>query len=699
MKNQTNNPYLISYLSLALICCLAISTLFMYINSMNLKREQDYYNQKKVELLADDLDVQLQLFEKIATKIKITDVYQPFYFSQNKYYEILLLDDLKRYATYSPLAAQYFLHYCGHSNLFLSSGNTINLNIYTKNFSQDESESFLQALSGRGDPFVMMVGKTIYWLIPIEIVDSTGRTNAILGFAVEQNTLGERFQFVSRGMEGSIFLTKEDELLYSNQETPYTGKNKNVLTASTLNGDYRIYYLPAETGIMLGGFLPLQLLLMVAALLLVSMLAILYARKSYRPIVEITEKYRSKVPYTDEVKCENALEEINYLIDSMLQNNMLANVQLNQKQELLRGQLLQMLLDGKYTFDIQPYLEKMQVNLPGPYYYVISILFDEKEIPANEFLTEVQEELRQLSTDAEREYLYTVCNYEKKSIFLICSIKEPGREDELTEYVCEIVKSHEYEPIFGVGNVYKALSRISASWLESMDNIYNNVAQKEVANRQAEEGYSIEKLQRFFGLLQKGDEAGAWEEFMRVMHPLEAQRASFLMQQYFFANFLTEFTRIAKKKEIALSNANISLMISARNIKDFEGGVKDLIHELCGKINDLKEQEEKEGFYEIFEYVNAHYTDYDLSIEKIADEKHTTVTMVRQAIQKYTGKMYKDYLIFLRIEQAKKLLLTEPDLMVLDVCQRVGYTNISYFIKLFKEMTGVTPSKYRANPD
>lgn len=51
--------------------------------------------------------------------------------------------------------------------------------------------------------------------------------------------------------------------------------------------------------------------------------------------------------------------------------------------------------------------------------------------------------------------------------------------------------------------------------------------------------------------------------------------------------------------------------------------------------------------------------------------------------------------MFLRIEYAKKLLMQEEDMTVAQICQKVGYSNIPYFIKLFKEMTGMTPAKYK----
>ena len=83
-----------------------------------------------------------------------------------------------------------------------------------------------------------------------------------------------------------------------------------------------------------------------------------------------------------------------------------------------------------------------------------------------------------------------------------------------------------------------------------------------------------------------------------------------------------------------------------------------------------------------------------MSIEKAAENMHVSTSLVREAVYQHTGKMYKDYLIYLRIEYAKELLLKE-ELPVAEICQRVGYGNVSYFIKLFKEMTGVTPAKYR----
>ena len=83
-----------------------------------------------------------------------------------------------------------------------------------------------------------------------------------------------------------------------------------------------------------------------------------------------------------------------------------------------------------------------------------------------------------------------------------------------------------------------------------------------------------------------------------------------------------------------------------------------------------------------------------MSLEKTAEALQVSTGVVRKAVSVYTGKTYKDYLIHLRMECAKKLLRTE-DLPIAEICSKVGYGSTSYFIKLFRETTGVTPAKYK----
>ena len=71
-----------------------------------------------------------------------------------------------------------------------------------------------------------------------------------------------------------------------------------------------------------------------------------------------------------------------------------------------------------------------------------------------------------------------------------------------------------------------------------------------------------------------------------------------------------------------------------------------------------------------------------------------TSTYLCRLIKQQTGISYKEYLTKLRMEEAKRLL-SDPDAAIADVCQKVGYTNVSHFIKIFQKYEGTTPAKYR----
>ena len=105
------------------------------------------------------------------------------------------------------------------------------------------------------------------------------------------------------------------------------------------------------------------------------------------------------------------------------------------------------------------------------------------------------------------------------------------------------------------------------------------------------------------------------------------------------------------------------------------------------------QSDDKNGL-EIYKYMNEHFAEYDLSVEKIAEECSVSVAAVRDAIKKHAGKTYIDYLMFLRVNYAIQLL-AEENLTVAEICRQVGYSNVSYFIKMFKKMTGTTPSAFK----
>lgn len=115
MRTRKKNPFKLPYLSIAVICCLALSVIFYCTDYMISKRAQIQNDLKKTELLMGDWETQIGLMKEVSLRISISNEYQPSQFRKNKYNEHVLLQDLEQYQFYSTLTKECFLYYGGNT--------------------------------------------------------------------------------------------------------------------------------------------------------------------------------------------------------------------------------------------------------------------------------------------------------------------------------------------------------------------------------------------------------------------------------------------------------------------------------------------------------------------------------------------------------------------------------------------------------
>lgn len=101
-------------------------------------------------------------------------------------------------------------------------------------------------------------------------------------------------------------------------------------------------------------------------------------------------------------------------------------------------------------------------------------------------------------------------------------------------------------------------------------------------------------------------------------------------------------------------------------------------------------------FESIIDYINSNCTNQNFNLESLADYFGYSAQYLSVLFKKKTNKNFSQYIIETRIEKAK-VLLTETDLHIKDIGARCGFSYTSYFIKVFSESTGVTPTEYREN--
>lgn len=95
-------------------------------------------------------------------------------------------------------------------------------------------------------------------------------------------------------------------------------------------------------------------------------------------------------------------------------------------------------------------------------------------------------------------------------------------------------------------------------------------------------------------------------------------------------------------------------------------------------------------------YIDTHYTE-QIDTTEIARNAQMSYGYFSRCFHDIVGVSFSDYCIRLRMECARKLLTTTGK-SIQEISFQTGYRDEKYFSRLFKKMTGKSPSEYRREP-
>lgn len=92
--------------------------------------------------------------------------------------------------------------------------------------------------------------------------------------------------------------------------------------------------------------------------------------------------------------------------------------------------------------------------------------------------------------------------------------------------------------------------------------------------------------------------------------------------------------------------------------------------------------------------IDVHLSNPQFSLGMLANEMGFSTGHMSSLFKRLLGVTFQDYVVSLRLERGKLLLLT-TDLKIYEISEQVGFENSNYFSAAFKKKLGVSPLQYR----
>jgi YesN/AraC family two-component response regulator len=212
--------------------------------------------------------------------------------------------------------------------------------------------------------------------------------------------------------------------------------------------------------------------------------------------------------------------------------------------------------------------------------------------------------------------------------------------------------------------------------------------------------YPLKLEQELLASIKSGYRLQAEEKLKEFMQELVRPPFHFHEYQLSLFRILTAISGLLQAEGVPLSglirgeDPLIEQMSTIRTVEDMQ---EWFWHKLIVPVIGMLEQRRLSQFQNIsravIEIIHEEF-DKDLTLELCASRIHYHPHYVSKVFRHETGVNFSEYLMKYRLDKAKGWL-TETDLTVTEIAEKLKYTSPANFIRYFRKIEGITPGQYR----
>ena len=119
--------------------------------------------------------------------------------------------------------------------------------------------------------------------------------------------------------------------------------------------------------------------------------------------------------------------------------------------------------------------------------------------------------------------------------------------------------------------------------------------------------------------------------------------------------------------------------------------IKEYFYELVTNIVTTSTDQFSHHVQNALQYIRKNYNK-DINLNTASDYIHLSPSHLSRIFKKETGSSFTEYLVSYRIEIARQLL-KDGNMDLKEIAEKVGFNSYNYFLRVYKEKTGNTPTQ------
>ncbi len=678
IRSRVFKRYVLSYLSVVLAVCMAMGLALVRVASDQLRQAETEVYQARLAQTADYIERQLSTMEDIRLDVKTRLPFQPFYLNRQKTNEFELLDAFSRYAGFSPWIEEYYLWYQDDGKVFGTRSTYSECIFFQRVMKGLSAEQMTEALPEAGKMLFQVPetrSDTLMIALPFYFGTAripTGRCTLI--FLVKLAQLRQTiWQMTGQPSDSGFALEYEGQTVLSTLTAERTLSGQGTKEKARV-----VIEEPSIAGLeRLGSFERLMIWIVVLAVLLGTAIAVYAAWRSYQPIRKLYAKYGGSQ------KPSNELQTLEDLLSNSLKRNSFSQKQIEEQMEQLdlqqswlKQQLVMMLITGNDSPVVKELIQKMGFEMSHAHFALCFLYLQGDEGDRTGLVRSIEDFSDEECT------LYAAELQENREYIVLMNFQEEEQCRELLELLSDSLESRNLSVRVQWSRTCSQLNEIASAAIETLNTPPVALA---VDNAEAEEEDALEQMA---ALTESGSTSQALALLETMIAQTENRYPSYLMRIYMLNRLVQQMMTLASREGVTLPPKS-----PGQDPDSVRETLEQLVRALCRKGAQRSSTEKPEGG-KTAAYVREHCLDGDISLSSTAEALGISTKQVSRLLRMEVDMTFKEYLLHLRMSAAQDFL-REEGLSIAETAGRVGYFNISHFIKCFKAYTGMTPGEWK----